>query len=104
MKLRRMVLLATLVAAAWTTLGDDACRAEVPRPLFSNYYVEPSIAGGAGAKMYPSPHPVPAWVGNTYYTYQPLYPHHHMWSHHHVYRKYKPGCPVPVNTTRAYYW
>jgi hypothetical protein len=74
------MLLAGLVAEA-TAAGPYQAG------LFENYYVSPSITGSMGAKMYPSPRPVPAWVGHTYYTYEGLYPHEHMYPHmKHYYR------------------
>jgi len=89
-----VVALATLSA----DLADEARAAGPIRGRFGytggNYY-EPH--GTIGSKMYPSPLPVPAWVGNTNYTYEPFYPHHHLWSHYDVYRR-------GGTTTRAFYW
>lgn len=56
--------------------------------LFYNFY-----SGGdcntANAQMYVSPVPVPQFVGHTFNTYQPLYPHEFMYRHtdryHNVY-------------------
>jgi hypothetical protein len=50
--------------------------------LFRQYYADPGACGIVGAELYPSPLPVPAHVGHTYYTYQPMYPH--MWMDPHV--------------------
>jgi len=50
--------------------------------LFQQYYADPGMCGSVGAELYPSPMPVPAFVGHTYYTYQPMYPH--MWMDPHV--------------------
>jgi hypothetical protein len=59
----------------------------------------------AGPEIYPSPHPVPAWVGVTPLTYQPLYPHEFLHKHYDVYRRYDNGRRIiPSNTTRALYW
>jgi hypothetical protein len=59
--------------------------------LFYNYYV-PGTCGGVPAAMYLAPQPVPAWVGHTYYTYQPFLPHELMYQHHrHYYRYYDQG-------------
>ena len=55
--------------------------------LFSQYYTQPG-ASSAQAEMYPAPHPVPAHVGNSYYTYQPLMPHEFMYSHSRNYYNY----------------
>ena len=48
--------------------------------LFANYQVGPHPSGTA-AQMYVSPLPVPAQVGHTYTTYQPLMPHEYMYRH-----------------------
>jgi hypothetical protein len=59
--------------------------------LFYNYYV-PGTCGGVPAAMYVAPQPVPAWVGHTYYTYQPFLPHELLYQHHrHYYRYYDQG-------------
>ena len=38
--------------------------------------------------MYTAPQPVPAYVGQTYYTYQPLMPHEMLYKHHRRYHRY----------------
>lgn len=59
--------------------------------LFANYYV-PGTCGGVPVAMYQAPQPVPAWVGQTFYTYQPVYPHELLYQHHrHYYRYYDQG-------------
>lgn len=58
--------------------------------LFYNYWVPPTC-GGVGAELYLSPRPVPAWVGHTYVTYQPLMPHELMYDHHRTYHRYYNG-------------
>jgi hypothetical protein len=58
--------------------------------LFYNYYAWPSCTG-LGAELYVSPRPVPPWVGQTYITYQPLYPHEFMYGHHRTYHRYYNG-------------
>lgn len=55
--------------------------------LFGNHYTQGN-ANQATAQMYIAPQPVPAWVGHTYYTYQPLYPHELMVPHKHRYHNY----------------
>jgi hypothetical protein len=93
----------TFVAAlvvAWLTLGSDAqaqhgCRGNVTcrdyqygnPDLFYNFYVPPTC-GGVGVGIYPAPLPVPAHVGHTYYTYQPLMPHEFLYQHHRTYHRY----------------
>jgi hypothetical protein len=41
--------------------------------------------------MYVAPRPVPANVGHTYITYQPLMPHEFMYKHHRTYHQYYDG-------------
>jgi hypothetical protein len=60
------------------------------RDLFANYYVGPQPSGTA-AQMYVSPLPVPAHVGHTYVTYQPLMPHEMMYKHMRSHYAYTPG-------------
>jgi hypothetical protein len=55
--------------------------------LFYNYYV-PATCGGVPAAMYIAPQPVPAWVGYTYYTYQPVLPNELLYQHHRTYYRY----------------
>lgn len=52
--------------------------------VFYNYYPN-TYAGATSAQMYVAPLPVPANVGHTYYTYQPLMPHEYMYGHRRVY-------------------
>lgn len=89
-----MLLAAALASAmAWQCLpsGDGAACAQGwegrrqisyqdPDDLFYNYYVGPQPSGTA-AQMYVSPLPVPARVGHTYVTYQPLMPHEFLYAH-----------------------
>jgi hypothetical protein len=55
--------------------------------LFYNFYVPPTC-GGMGGEMYPAPGLVPAYVGQTYFTYQPLMPHEFLYKHRRVYHRY----------------
>ncbi len=55
--------------------------------LFYNYWA-PANCGGVAAAMYVSPRPVPAHVGHTYITYQPLLPHEFMYHHSRSYHRY----------------
>lgn len=48
--------------------------------LFYNYYSQGNC-NSANAQMYISPVPVPHFVGHTFGTYQPLYPHEFMYWH-----------------------
>jgi hypothetical protein len=52
--------------------------------LFYNFYVANNC--GVPAQLYIAPRPVPAVVGHTYYTYQPLMPHEFTYPHHRTYR------------------
>ena len=63
---------------AWT--GKRAVSEQRPNDLFYNSYVGPNPSGTA-AQMYVSPLPIPAHVGHTYTTYQPLMPHEYMYNH-----------------------
>jgi len=63
----------TTLAVALAVCGL-ASSASAQEPItYSNFYS--NGANQATAQMYISPVPVPAWVGHTYMTYQPLYPH-----------------------------
>lgn len=52
--------------------------------VFYNFYPN-SYAGATSAQLYLAPRPVPAMVGHTYYTYQPLMPHEYLYAHKRVY-------------------
>jgi hypothetical protein len=67
--------------------------------LFENQYTQ---NGQATAQMYPAPVPVPQWVGHTYYTYQPLYPHQMMYLHKDRYHSYYDG-GKGLNRTKVHY-
>jgi hypothetical protein len=67
--------------------GDCQYRFYGQPDLFYNYYVPPTC-GGVGAELYLSPRPVPAHVGHTYITYQPLMPHEFLYHHHRTYHRY----------------
>lgn len=59
--------------------------------LFYNYYV-PGTCGGVPAALYLAPQPVPASVGHTYFTYQPMMPHELLYQHKRTYyRHYDEG-------------
>jgi hypothetical protein len=70
--------------------------------LFANQYTQ-GFANQATAQMYISPVPVPAWVGHTYYTYEPLYPHELTYWHTHRYHSYYDG-GRGLNRTRVHYY
>jgi len=69
--------------------------------LFANQYTQ-GYANQATAEMYVAPVPTPAWVGHTYYTYQPLYPHEMMYTHHRRYHSYYDN-GRGLNSTRVRY-
>jgi hypothetical protein len=82
-------LVACLCVSFNSVQAEDDCRYRgYGQPdLFYNYWENPNC-GGMGAAMYISPRPVPAYVGHTYITYQPLMPHEFMYHHHHRYHRY----------------
>lgn len=86
--------------------GTDAanCRdRSYPRPdLFYNFYAN-GPCGGYPAQMYVSPRPVPAHVGHTYITYQPMMPHEFMYNHHRTYHQYYDG-GRGLTRTKAVWW
>ena len=59
--------------------------------MFYNYYAQPGPYNGAAAEMYVCPRPVPAHVGHTWVTYQPLMPHEFMYKHKRSYYTLQPG-------------
>jgi hypothetical protein len=76
-----------------------------PNNLFSQYYTQPG-ASLTTAGMYLAPHWVPANVGHTYYTYQPLMPHEMMYQHSRNYYNYYNtggyyGSPNALNKTQV---
>ena len=90
---KRCAALAVLSAVAWFVL-PAACPAGGyhqygPSDLFYNYY-EPPGCCGVGAEMYPCPRPVPSYVGQTYYTYQPALPQENLYHHTRQYNTYQP--------------
>ena len=53
--------------------------------------------------MYLSPQPVPPFVGHTYFTYQPFYPHEYMyWHKNRLHKFYYNG--RGKNRTKAVYY
>lgn len=70
--------------------------------LFHNYYTQ-GYSNQASAEMFVAPRPVPAWVGHTYYTYQPFYPHQYMYWHKDTYHSYYDNSRG-LNRTSAHYY
>lgn len=60
------------------------------KDLFYNYYVGPGPSGTV-AQLYESPLPTPAFVGQTYITYQPFMPHEYLYRHKRAYYTYNGG-------------
>ncbi|HUE74383.1 MAG TPA: hypothetical protein VMP01_26105 [Pirellulaceae bacterium] len=72
------------VGANW---GNCVYRYYGEHDLFYNYWIG-GYCGANTAPLYLSPRPVPAHVGHTYITYQPLMPHEFMYKHHRTYHRY----------------
>ncbi len=72
------------------------------QPLFDNYFTQ-GRANQAEAALYISPTGVPGWVGHTYHTYQPLYPHQFLYQHSDKYHSYYDR-GFGLNRTKASYW
>lgn len=72
------------------------------QPLFDNYFTRGN-ANSAEAALYMSPIGVPGWVGHTYNTYQPLYPHQFLYQHHDRYHSYYDQ-GTGLNRTHAKYY
>jgi hypothetical protein len=68
------------VAVSGFVAGNSMAQSSGTENLYSQYYTQPGVSI-AHAEMYPAPHPVPAHVGHSYYTYQPLMPHEMMYTH-----------------------
>ncbi len=94
-------LVVCLVVSAWqisltACAGDSEGRwkriisYQDKNDLFANYQVGPHPCGTA-AQMYISPQPVPAHVGHTYTSYQPLMPHEYMYKHTRSHYAHVPG-------------
>lgn len=100
----KRISLFSLVALAALTVTQSASAqdyyANAPR-LFANQYTQ-GYANQATAEMYVAPVPTPAWVGHTYYTYQPLYPHEMMYTHHRRYHSYYDN-GRGLNSTKVHY-
>jgi hypothetical protein len=73
-------------ARAWERVISNQSKQD----LFYNFYEGPDPSGTAAA-MYISPRPVPAHVGHTYTTYQPLMPHEYLYRHTRSHYAHVPG-------------
>lgn len=99
---KRILSAATIVAAscfASSAMAQDYV--SVGQTLFANQYTQ-GYTNQATAQMYVSPVPVPAWVGHTYITYEPLYPHEFMYRHTKRYHSYYDG-GRGLDSTRVHY-
>ncbi|MEO1528380.1 MAG: hypothetical protein AAFX06_23405 [Planctomycetota bacterium] len=69
--------------------GDGGCYGpQYGQPdLFYNFFSQGNC-NQTNAQMYISPLPVPHFVGHTYYTYQPFYPHELMYGHKNRFHNY----------------
>ena len=83
----RTALVAVLAAVCLSLLAQPTM---AQSNLFSQYYTAPG-ASTVTAEMYMAPHPVPPWVGASYYTYQPLQPHEMLYTHKRNYYNYNVG-------------
>lgn len=87
----RNLVLATGLAVTMTVAASPAAAqfgtGNTPNSLFSQYTTQPGASATQSA-LYPAPHHVPANVGHSYYTYQPLMPHEMMYQHTRNYYNY----------------
>ncbi|ADB15647.1 hypothetical protein Psta_0962 [Pirellula staleyi DSM 6068] len=92
------------VGGAGNSYSPGGCqyRAYGQPDLFYNYYTGDNC-GANPAQMYLSPRPVPAHVGHTYITYQPLMPHEFLYPHHRTYHRYYNGGQGLTRTSVHYY-
>lgn len=72
------------------TGGGCAPRSYGYPDLFYNYYTQ-GFCNVSNAQMYLCPRPVPPFVGNTYFTYQPWYPEEMLYWHKNRYHNYYDG-------------
>ena len=87
MKIRSLSVAIVSLAVSGFVAGNAIAQSSGTENLFSQYYTQPGVSI-AHAEMYPAPHPVPAHVGQSYYTYQPLMPHELMYPHSRNYYNY----------------
>ena len=87
----RNYVIATVVTAAMFVAAAPVSAqfgtGNSPNNLFSQYATQPG-ASMTTAGMYPAPHYVPAQMGQSNYTYQPLMPHEMMYQHSRNYYNY----------------
>jgi hypothetical protein len=95
-------ILSVVIIATVFNFATQAQAQQFAQPLFANQYTQ-GYANQATAQMYLAPVPVPEWVGHTYYTYQPLYPHEMMYRHNNRYHSYYDG-GKGLNRTGVHYY
>lgn len=85
------VLLGALTCG--TVLAHDAALGQAHNhragDLFPSYWA-PAAPGVISAPLYVAPVPTPPYVGHTWVTYQPLYPHEFLYPHSKVYWRKNP--------------
>ena len=89
--LMKRTILAALVMFAVLAFVSQTAFAQIGEGNLSNYLFSQYTTQGQGgitAGKYPAPHPVPAHVGESYYTYQPLMPHEMLYEHQRNYFNY----------------
>ncbi|MFN3192173.1 MAG: hypothetical protein ACE361_16795 [Aureliella sp.] len=100
MLVRSKLSLAAAVVLAFG-LASSASAQEYAPQLFANQYTQ-GMSNQATAQMYVAPVATPAWVGHTYYTYQPFYPHEMMYGHSDRFHNYY-DMGNGLNRTRVHY-
>ncbi len=80
--------LTTGMVMAWgTALAHEPARSDARNhragDLFPSYWA-PAAPGAISAPLYVAPVPTPPYVGHTWVTYQPLYPHEFLYPHRKV--------------------
>ena len=98
----KMTLAVAVLAVCGMMRSADAQETAGGPVLFANQYTQ-GMSNQATAQMYVAPVPVPQWVGHTYYTYQPLYPHEMMIPHKHRYHSYYDNGQGLNRTSVRYY-
>lgn len=100
---RKIAIISTVAIFVLVLFGTAPASAEVVYSgnMYYNYY-SPMAMDGTVAQLYVSPRPVPAYVGHTYITYQPLAPHEFLYTHGRTYLNYDP-CGGGATVTRVRY-
>lgn len=93
----------TLLALPTKTFATNPCPVHSAPDCIGNTTYTGSMScccDGYTAGLYPSPRPVPRFVGQVFYTYEPLYPHHYLYGHHHSYLTFNQG---NITLTKVHY-